>query len=73
MHPLPRRYDDLALDVDGLPQASYFRQARNGLPLRMAVLIDRLATTAIHPETLLGREVAGSAAAVPAGKAGSKP
>ena len=37
MHPLPR-VDEIAADVDGLPAAKYFDQARNGVPVRMAVL-----------------------------------
>ncbi|MFN2165113.1 MAG: aspartate carbamoyltransferase [Anaerolineae bacterium] len=37
MHPLPR-VDEIALDVDDLPGAAYFRQAHNGVYLRMALL-----------------------------------
>jgi aspartate carbamoyltransferase catalytic subunit len=37
MHPLPR-VDEVALDVDTLPNAAYFRQAGNGVPVRMALL-----------------------------------
>jgi aspartate carbamoyltransferase len=37
MHPLPR-VDEIALDVDPLPGAAYFRQAHNGVYLRMALL-----------------------------------
>lgn len=37
MHPLPR-VDEIALDVDGLSGAAYFRQVRNGLCVRMALL-----------------------------------
>ncbi|MGD2178322.1 MAG: aspartate carbamoyltransferase [Anaerolineae bacterium] len=37
MHPLPR-VDEIASDVDDLPGAAYFRQARNGVPVRMALL-----------------------------------
>jgi len=40
MHPLPR-VDEIAPEVDDDPRAAYFRQARNGLPIRMA-LLDRL-------------------------------
>jgi aspartate carbamoyltransferase catalytic subunit len=37
MHPLPRVGEiDPAVDAD--PRAAYFRQARNGLPVRMAAL-----------------------------------
>lgn len=48
MHPLPRRHSDVAPDIDDLPQACYFRQARNALPLRMAVLLDRLIPEGMH-------------------------
>lgn len=37
MHPLPR-VGEIANDVDALPNAAYFRQAANGLPVRMALL-----------------------------------
>jgi len=37
MHPLPR-VDEIDPAVDADPRAAYFRQARNGLPVRMAVL-----------------------------------
>jgi len=37
MHPLPR-VDEIAADVDVLPVAAYFRQAANGVPVRMALL-----------------------------------
>ncbi len=37
MHPLPR-VDEIAPDVDNLPNAAYFRQAHNGVPVRMALL-----------------------------------
>ncbi len=37
MHPLPR-VGEIATDVDALPNAAYFRQARNGVPIRMALL-----------------------------------
>ena len=40
MHPLPR-VDEIAAEVDDDPRAAYFRQARNGLHVRMA-LLDRL-------------------------------
>jgi aspartate carbamoyltransferase catalytic subunit len=40
MHPLPR-VDEIAPEVDVDPRAAYFRQARNGLHIRMA-LLDRL-------------------------------
>ncbi|MSR87455.1 aspartate carbamoyltransferase [Candidatus Peribacteria bacterium] len=37
MHPLPR-VGEIATDVDALKNAAYFRQARNGVPVRMALL-----------------------------------
>lgn len=37
MHPLPR-LDEITLDVDSDPRAAYFRQAKNGLYIRMALL-----------------------------------
>ncbi|GAG20005.1 unnamed protein product, partial [marine sediment metagenome] len=37
MHPLPR-VDEISTDVDALPNAAYFRQAHNGVFLRMALL-----------------------------------
>lgn len=37
LHPLPR-VSEIAAGVDGLPGAAYFRQTRNGVPVRMALL-----------------------------------
>ena len=37
LHPLPR-VDEIATDVDDMPNAAYFRQAKNGVYLRMALL-----------------------------------
>ena len=37
LHPLPR-VDEIATDVDDLPGAAYFRQARNGVYVRMALI-----------------------------------
>lgn len=37
MHPLPR-VDEIAMEVDQDPRAAYFRQAQNGLFVRMALL-----------------------------------
>jgi aspartate carbamoyltransferase catalytic subunit len=37
LHPLPR-IDEISPDVDGLPGAAYFRQARNGIYTRMALI-----------------------------------
>jgi len=41
MHPLPR-VDELALEVDSDPRAAYFRQAQNGVFIRMALLYQLL-------------------------------
>jgi len=38
MHPLPR-VNEIATDVDGYEGAAYFRQAANGIPIRMALLM----------------------------------
>ena len=37
MHPLPR-VDEILPEVDADPRAAYFRQAKNGLYVRMALL-----------------------------------
>jgi len=37
LHPLPR-VDEISTDVDAYPGAAYFRQARNGVFIRMALL-----------------------------------
>jgi aspartate carbamoyltransferase catalytic subunit len=37
LHPLPR-VGEITVDVDDLPGAAYFRQARNGVAVRMALL-----------------------------------
>jgi aspartate carbamoyltransferase catalytic subunit len=37
LHPLPRT-NELAYDVDSLPNAAYMEQARLGVPVRMALL-----------------------------------
>jgi len=37
MHPLPR-VDEISVEVDADPRAAYFRQAKNGLFIRMAIL-----------------------------------
>lgn len=37
MHPLPR-VNEITMDVDALPQAKYFEQAANGIPVRMALI-----------------------------------
>ncbi|GIL83402.1 hypothetical protein Vretimale_11231 [Volvox reticuliferus] len=47
MHPLPR-VDEITTDVDSDPRAAYFRQARNGLYVRMALL--KLCLADGHPD-----------------------
>ncbi len=42
MHPLPR-VDEIALDVDKTKHALYFKQAANGVPIRMALLSEVIA------------------------------
>ena len=37
MHPLPR-VNEIATEVDETPNAKYFEQAFNGIPVRMALL-----------------------------------
>lgn len=37
MHPLPR-IDEISPEVDASPKAAYFRQAGNGVPVRMALI-----------------------------------
>ncbi len=37
LHPLPR-VGEISMDVDGLPGAAYFRQVKNGVAVRMALL-----------------------------------
>lgn len=43
MHPLPR-VDEISSEVDQDPRAAYFRQARNGVYIRMALLNQLLGT-----------------------------
>lgn len=37
LHPLPR-INEITMDVDNLPQAHYFTEAKNGVPVRMALI-----------------------------------
>lgn len=39
LHPLPR-VDEISPQVDSLPCAKYFEQSRNGVPVRMAMLME---------------------------------
>ncbi len=62
MHPLPR-VDEIATDIDALPNAAYFRQAKNGVYIRMALLAEvlgsnRAAAPRLTPEfQKVGEEV----------------
>ena len=44
LHPLPR-VNEIALDVDNMPHAYYFEQARNGIYTRMAIMAYLLGLT----------------------------
>ena len=44
LHPLVRR-EEVAVEVDDLPNAAYFRQAKNGVFVRMALICDMLNRT----------------------------
>ncbi|PIT83960.1 aspartate carbamoyltransferase [Candidatus Micrarchaeota archaeon CG10_big_fil_rev_8_21_14_0_10_45_29] len=41
LHPLPR-LDEIPAEIDSSPHAKYFEQAKNGVPVRMAILHDCL-------------------------------
>lgn len=41
LHPLPK-IDEIPEEIDSLPCAKYFEQAKNGIPVRMAVIADLL-------------------------------
>ncbi|PIE89405.1 MAG: aspartate carbamoyltransferase [Acidobacteria bacterium] len=41
LHPLPRN-EEIAVEVDSLPNAGYFRQAKYGLQMRMAIIASLL-------------------------------
>ncbi|MCK4714977.1 MAG: aspartate carbamoyltransferase, partial [Candidatus Aenigmarchaeota archaeon] len=47
MHPLPR-VDEISPEVDSDPRAAYFRQAENGLYIRMALLKMILGTNKVN-------------------------
>ncbi len=49
MHPLPR-VDEIRMEVDDDPRAAYFRQAQNGLYVRMALLSIVLPASASRPK-----------------------
>lgn len=49
MHPLPR-YGEIATDVDTDPRAVYFDQARYGMLIRMALLLEFMHLPRVQPE-----------------------
>lgn len=53
MHPLPR-IDEIAMDVDDDPRAMYFTQAKNGMFVRMALIISVLEGRLGAPKLLTG-------------------
>ena len=53
MHPLPR-VDEIAMDVDDDPRAMYFTQAKNGMFVRMALIISVLEGRLGAPKLLTG-------------------
>jgi aspartate carbamoyltransferase catalytic subunit len=48
MHPLPR-YGEITTDVDDDPRAAYFEQARYGMLIRMALLLEFMHLPRQHP------------------------
>ena len=53
MHPLPR-VDEIAMDVDDDPRAMYFTQAKNGMFVRMALIMSVLEGRLGAPKLLTG-------------------
>jgi len=51
MHPLPR-VDEISTDVDTDPRAVYFEQARYGMLIRMALLLDFMHLPRVAPEAV---------------------
>lgn len=65
MHPLPR-VDEITVDVDADPRAAYFRQAQNGLYIRMALLAACLGRDLVpHEISARNGEVAAGALTLP--------
>lgn len=63
LHPLPR-VDEIAMEVDDDPRALYFEQAKNGVYVRMAIILTMLGQNA--PSTLLyGKVIPGVACTNP--------
>ena len=53
LHPLPR-VNEIAPEIDADPRAFYFKQAKNGMYIRMALLMALLGTA---PDTTIGRGI----------------
>ena len=52
MHPLPR-YGEIAQDVDSDPRAAYFEQARYGMFIRMALLLEFMHLPRLTPQAVV--------------------
>jgi len=57
MHPLPR-YGEIAQDVDHDPRAIYFEQARYGMFIRMALLLEFMHLPRMTPPPAIGGRAA---------------
>jgi len=55
MHPLPR-YGEITPDVDNDPRAVYFEQARYGMLIRMAVLLELMHLPRMAPPVVIGED-----------------
>ncbi len=55
LHPLPR-VDEIAIEVDDDPRAMYFKQARYGMFVRMALILTVLHKNGTPPALIRGRE-----------------
>lgn len=58
MHPLPR-YGEIATDVDNDPRAVYFDQARYGMLIRMALLLEFMHLPRVQPQPVDGDAIMG--------------
>lgn len=54
MHPLPR-VDEITVDVDDDPRAMYFKQAKYGMYVRMALILSILSNSCAGAELLIGK------------------
>lgn len=55
LHPLPR-VDEIAIEVDDDPRAMYFKQARYGMYVRMALILTVINKNGTPPPLIRGRE-----------------